>query len=378
MVSVNLPWELVEEILCRVPPQSLTRFRTVCKQWNFLFDDKRFVNNHLVRSQPQFIFQNNSKIYSVTINFNGPQIEVHELTLTCPGLECEMPIWPYDMVYCDGLMFCTSWQFKGVVVWNPCLRQTRWFASKHHYPTKYDVGYDNKKRDSGYKMLNYNYESKPLLFAKTMIYEVGLDAKEVKDLGSHSTWSATQSNSVSVNGTLYWASVDVNNGFFIRSFNFSTERRTTFCRLPFNYDEDNILALAVFRKDRLSLFDLCNKTSKIKIWLTKNNIDNREDVVWIKLMKVSIPNFPKFSFFWYNRYDLTYFLDNNDAKRLVICCYDESDQQAYIYIVRGDMFKKIKIDYEVDRHICPDLYPHFRTYVPSLVRPSAVPKLIKA
>lgn len=119
MVSVNLPCELVEEILCWVPPQSLVRFRTVCKQWNSLFDDKKFVNDHLVRSRPQFIFRTDSKIYSVAVNFNGPRIEVHELPLDIPELKCEMPVWLHDYVDCDGLLFCTSYKFNGVLIWNP-------------------------------------------------------------------------------------------------------------------------------------------------------------------------------------------------------------------------------------------------------------------
>ncbi|CAA0286112.1 unnamed protein product [Arabidopsis thaliana] len=182
MVSVNLPWELVEEILYRVPPQSLARFRTVCKQWNSLFDDNKFVNDHLVRSRPQFMFRTDSKMYSIAVNFSGPWIEVHELILDIPG-------------------------------------------------------YDNKKR---YKVLDYEFEPS----SKLTIYEIGLYSKKVKDLESDSSWSVVQSNSVSLNGTLYWAGVDVNNCIFIRSFSFSTERLTTFCRLPLKYNEDNILALA--------------------------------------------------------------------------------------------------------------------------------------
>ncbi|CAH8255270.1 unnamed protein product, partial [Arabidopsis lyrata] len=254
--------------------------------------------------------------------------------------------------------------------WCQSTFHARLLASKNRYPITYDIGYDNKKQ---YKMLNYyKYEGDPS--TKSRIYEIGLYAKKFKEFGCDSTWSIFQSNCVSLNGTLYWAGVDFNNGIFIRSFSFSTERQTTFCRLPFKYDDDNVLALAVFRKDHLSLLNLCNKTSTIKIWLTKNKINNREvgleeDVVWIKLMTVLIPNFPKFSFYWYNRPDLTYFLDNDDAKRLVICCYDETNQ-AYIYIVKGDTFEKIKIDqYEV---LSDQSHPHLHTYIPSLVRPSPV------
>ncbi|CAA0361596.1 unnamed protein product [Arabidopsis thaliana] len=78
----NLPWELTEEILSRVPPKSLVRFRTVSKQWNALFDDKTFINNHKMTFR--FILTTKSKIYSVSID---PVIVVRELPLGTPGLE---------------------------------------------------------------------------------------------------------------------------------------------------------------------------------------------------------------------------------------------------------------------------------------------------
>ncbi|CAH8262232.1 unnamed protein product [Arabidopsis lyrata] len=62
----KLPWELIEEILSRVPPKSLVRFRTVSKQWNALFDDKTFMNHH--RMTFRFILATESMVYSVSID----------------------------------------------------------------------------------------------------------------------------------------------------------------------------------------------------------------------------------------------------------------------------------------------------------------------
>ena len=42
----NLPWELTEEILSRVSPKSLVRFRVVCKRWKATLDDKNFIYKH--------------------------------------------------------------------------------------------------------------------------------------------------------------------------------------------------------------------------------------------------------------------------------------------------------------------------------------------
>ena len=79
----QLPWELIEEILSRLCPESLVRFRVVCKRWNAILDDKTFIYNH--KETFRFIVTNTTrpKIYSVSVD---PKIVVRELTLDIPGL----------------------------------------------------------------------------------------------------------------------------------------------------------------------------------------------------------------------------------------------------------------------------------------------------
>lgn len=109
----QLPWELIEEVLSRISPSSLVRFKTVCKRWNVLFDDKTFINNH--KETFRFILKSKSKIYSVSIDSN---IAVRELTLDIPGLESQKPKFLIDY---DEFMLCHT--DKGTAVWNPWLKQ---------------------------------------------------------------------------------------------------------------------------------------------------------------------------------------------------------------------------------------------------------------
>lgn len=82
MAPVKLPCDLEEEILSRLPPLSLVRSRTVCQHWNTLLNDKSFLNKHLSRVRPQFIFLTDSKAYSINIDLHtggaDPTVEVHE------------------------------------------------------------------------------------------------------------------------------------------------------------------------------------------------------------------------------------------------------------------------------------------------------------
>ncbi|WZZ28855.1 hypothetical protein YC2023_012256 [Brassica napus] len=66
----SLPWELEEEILSRLPPESLVRFRAVSKRWNSLLNNKSFIKKHLSLSRPHFIFLTKSKIF-----VRGPKVQ---------------------------------------------------------------------------------------------------------------------------------------------------------------------------------------------------------------------------------------------------------------------------------------------------------------
>ncbi|KAL5721288.1 hypothetical protein ACHQM5_004948 [Ranunculus cassubicifolius] len=47
---VDLPVEMVFEILTRIPAKDLLRFKTVCKSWYSLISTRRFVKSHLAHA----------------------------------------------------------------------------------------------------------------------------------------------------------------------------------------------------------------------------------------------------------------------------------------------------------------------------------------
>ncbi|KAL1202698.1 F-box protein [Cardamine amara subsp. amara] len=327
MAVVKLPWDLEEEILSRLPPRPLVQLRSVCKHWNALFNDKSFLNNHLARARPQFIFLTESKIYSIDINLGGT-LEVRELPYDFP---CQaMDLMHTTITSCDGFLFRDFWK-QGVAVWNPWLRQVGWIDYEDKGFHFCGVGYDSPDKD--YKILGY------------------LDClRRVSD-----TYHWPTMEPLSLNGNLYWVVHDLEtHECFIRCFDFSSEIFKPFCLLPCqkNHSRDE-LVLAVFKGDRFSLLKQCYVTGKIEIWVTNKKIDG-EEVVWINFMTLPTSNLPKLV----NKFcGISYFIFD---KTLIMCCGDGQTGAPCIYIVREDMFKKIQIESRIVR------FSHC-VYLPNLV-----------
>ncbi|CAF2078343.1 unnamed protein product [Brassica oleracea var. botrytis] len=120
--------------------------------------------------------------------------------------------------------------------------------------------------------------------------------------------------------------------------------------------------LSVFRGNRFSMLEQCNRTSEIEIWVTEKKIKNgdKEDVVWIKFMSVSIPDIPRLTL---SNQSLgrcpSYFIDDRYERSFVLCFTDET-RHGCIYIAKGGLSRKVKID-DVG-----DGYSHC-IYVPSFI-----------
>ncbi|ESQ36984.1 hypothetical protein EUTSA_v10002898mg [Eutrema salsugineum] len=114
MASEKVPSELEEDILVRVPPLSIARFRT------------RFVNNHLARARPEFILRAKCNLYS-------------KLMIYIPS-------------YCDGLLLCAL--NSGATIWNLWLRQTR--QNKVQLFSLYGIRYDSNSLER-MSLMNGNF-----------------------------------------------------------------------------------------------------------------------------------------------------------------------------------------------------------------------------
>ncbi|ESQ28255.1 hypothetical protein EUTSA_v10019791mg [Eutrema salsugineum] len=339
-----LPWDLVEEILSWVPVKSLIRFRTFCKRWKALFEEKRFAKNQLARaSRPQFILSSESMICSVDVILDGcPLIEVCKVPVDITGYRHSEG---FSVNFCDGLLLCAV-PSQGLAVRNPWLKQARWI---------------NMTERTYFNGIGYKIFASPGLTGKAWISEFGSSAWKSHELVSEDFMF--RDYSVSLNGTLYWIARNfMSREYVITSFDFSTEKfNEIFCVLPDKSIKTlDSRSLEVFRRDRFSYLHQCYETKNIEIWVTKKKIENKdgESVEWMMFMNVSVPyssDLRCMSLF----YQRSYFIDEKTLS-LVLCCEDYNGNIC-IYIVKGQS-KRIQIEAVAKNHCL------HRTYFPSLVQ----------
>ncbi|CAA7042709.1 unnamed protein product [Microthlaspi erraticum] len=364
----QLPWDLVGEILCRVPTKYLARFRTVCKQWKAVWEDKSFLNKYLSRARPQFMIRTDSKICSVEISIDDKNEDNMSIVERDVTLEYECKTYT-NLCYCDGFVLYGMCK-KGFVIWNPWVRQHRFIENQEY--TFGGVGYDNIRPERGYKIFGYNFytdRSSGQFQSNVAIYECKSDAWKFINGTREEPHGIMPDSIMSLNGNLYFIAFDTKAyKYFIQSFDMSEDIFKTICAFPSIEGSFSTQALAVFRGDRLSLLMQSRLSNKVEIFVTKQKVDgNGEALVWINFMTVSIPNFPRLLPHYLSP-DPSFFVDNKDDKRLFVCACDGTEHPC-IYIVKGDVLRKISID-----TLFVNMFTCFRSYIPSFISiPCCVP-----
>ncbi|CAN7000864.1 unnamed protein product [Brassica rapa subsp. trilocularis] len=310
-----LAWDLVIEILSRVPTTSVRRLRFTCKRWNALFKDQEFIKKHMDKAPKQckVLTLSDSKVYSMNVNLNGIHDNVvdPQTLLSLNDFHNPEQFKIYKIFHCNGLLLCTTTDLK-LVVWNPFTGQIRWIPYSDHYKddSKFVLGYENNKSCQTYKILRY----------RSLTY-----------------------------------------------FRFSTEKFRCLS-IPFPSVDDDCVAtaLSVVREEQLSVLhsSVFNTRPKIEIWMTiHDKIDQTKVVSWSKFLSLELDeNNPQI--------DLTtvssFFMDE-EKKAAVLCDQDYRNKRNtdMVYTVGEDnMLMKIP----VGESRLQFLRPVIHNYVPSLVR----------
>ncbi|CAF2101011.1 unnamed protein product [Brassica napus] len=165
MIS-DLPRDVAEEVLSRLPVTSLGRVRSTCKKWNTLTKDEGFIKKHLGKNQRRkVVMLLDYKVYLMSIDLlTPPSIErigkLVSLNHEDPAAAAADGVDISCIFHCDGLLLCITKDKTNhrLVVWNPYSGQTRWIEPRDSYNRfdryMYALGY-KKNNCSLHKLLRF-------------------------------------------------------------------------------------------------------------------------------------------------------------------------------------------------------------------------------
>ncbi|KAF5728542.1 putative F-box family protein [Tripterygium wilfordii] len=198
-MSTNLPVELIEKILRRLPPKSLFRFKSVSKSCRDLIQSPDFVNSHLKRSPQRILVLN---------NFDDKKIKkIHFFDRALENF-VRYELGNYSFIHfvgsCNGLVCLFDVQYN-IVICNVATREHLMIP----YPSNLDdrIGYG-----FGYDTMGYDYKvvlierfcdsEIEILMSISMVYSL----KQNKWTRSvHDLYSCVHRQGVFVNGFMHWA-----------------------------------------------------------------------------------------------------------------------------------------------------------------------------
>ncbi|EOA39399.1 hypothetical protein CARUB_v10012489mg [Capsella rubella] len=374
MIS-QLPQDLIEEIVYRVPVTSLRRLRSTCKGWyhQALFKDPRFIKKHFDKTARQYhalmLFGNTVCPMSSIVDRVTRVVSIYPHRLALPHRDEFVSL--SEAFHCDGILLCSLLMKTMIVVWNPFSGQTRWIQVtqlQDHYIGAYALGYNNKELCRSYKILRFrcqygklaaswgwgalNVTPEPEGNFISEIYEFSSNLWRNLDSVLPDQAYLKPSGGVSLNGNTYWMSCNKKGHYSLLSFDFSTEKFQRLCA-PFHHEPCHIdtRVLSVVREERLSLLYQSRKTLEVEIWMT-DEIETTF-VSWSKFLRVDLLGLNHcFS-------DSMSFSIIDEEKKVVVCC-DEAGNFDFtmVWIVKEGEEYRASPDISVDGGVQAWSIPH--------------------
>ncbi|KAK9699875.1 hypothetical protein RND81_08G201100 [Saponaria officinalis] len=315
-MAERLPTDIIADILSRLPPKPLCRFKTVAKSWNSLINSQIFIKLHLtqtLKSNPNLVICHDSlsiaEFYAGKLRFSAVDHPVKHL-----------PDFPTVQLIgsCNGIL-CISDRFKKTVFfYNPSTKTHRLIPpvpsripegehplETHFNPFVYKqfdhivafgFGYDSGSDD--YKLLRIIecYEDRVQICREVRVYSLRSNSwKNVNEkVYNH---PHQQMDGVHINGVLYFAVSDVNGVPFTKCFDLRTENFSVFDMFKYDKSFDKFSFVLV---ELGGCFAVMANYSKhdlymqfgwrlvcADLWVMK---ENGKKESWVRLFRISDPS----------------------------------------------------------------------------------------
>ncbi|KAL1214389.1 putative F-box protein [Cardamine amara subsp. amara] len=310
MIS-NLPRDLIEEIISRVPLKFMKAVRLTCKTWNNL-SKSEFLRKRITREgETMMIAIRNHNLYLMRVVVDGvdPSIELkgklncivvddvdHSMEGQLSFLNDEVNIT--EVLHFEGLLLFILRDVTRIMVWNPYWGQTVWIKLRYsHLPRgidrfSYALGYEDKKSCRKNKLLrfiDYFFKEPENQFFWYEIYDFDCGLWTTLDVTPH--WCIyCCSHGVSLKGNTYWCAAKRSSECYtnhIICFDFTRERFGPLLPLPaleVRDHEDGNWTLSCVKEEKLVALFQPYYAYELEIWITiKINV---EMVSWSKFLRM--------------------------------------------------------------------------------------------
>ncbi|KAK3195754.1 hypothetical protein Dsin_027064 [Dipteronia sinensis] len=243
MSSIHFPFEILYNILGRLPVKEIIRFRCVCKAWRDLVVDPNFISTHLnlqTEDSDRCLLQYKAGRHGggkdFFVAFNARNFAEHS-NLEVP-FSCETNY--FKMVGSVNGLLCLSLSFslfgRTLYLWNPSiwklkiLRGSCFRRQIEKWQTDFAIGFGFHHRTNDYKIVRIMYFTEigePYVEREPPRVEVfSLARNSWRKVGTNSgSYARDKTSTVVVNGCVHWFAYRTKDasGKFILAFDFDSE-----------------------------------------------------------------------------------------------------------------------------------------------------------
>ncbi|XP_050204501.1 F-box protein At3g07870 [Mercurialis annua] len=215
----NLPQEIIQDILSRLPISSLVRFKCVCHSWRALAQDPDLINMYFttnnIKNDPCLILHCDFPIknHLYFLDFAADNQEKHKVKRIHTPFSPIMP--EFDVVgSCNGLLcLADSLYNDSIFIYNPFLMSYIELPKSLNYSDQeivFGFGFHPKTRK--YKVVrivyyrNSSFRARRLIYPQSEVQILTVGDSEWRSLGKISYQLVRRHSEASVNGRIHWVS----------------------------------------------------------------------------------------------------------------------------------------------------------------------------
>ncbi|AES69470.2 putative F-box domain, leucine-rich repeat domain, L domain-containing protein [Medicago truncatula] len=209
----TLPFDLIVEIMCRLPVKLLVQLRCLGKSFNYLISDPKFAKKHLRLSiKRHHLIVCPADLSSRVILYDSPissffsKSGVTQTQLSYPKFQFENPT---NISSCDGIL-CLTIDDGSAILWNPSIRKLTKLppffvkGEKSFWYSAYSFGYDRFTDEYKVFVVSLlNYERK----IEVSVHTLGTDYwRRIQDFPFK---NAIRYSGIFVSDTVNWLTTDL-------------------------------------------------------------------------------------------------------------------------------------------------------------------------